>query len=104
MKLQLSEVDRRLIERVCDIICEQTGVDEENWIEVDDILAILDSLEDKYQDLKDSMRDIKENYKPCDINDNWNYYATTIQRLEKECKKQYDFIKMEGLKDKYDRI
>lgn len=106
MKIQLSEIDRRMIERVCDDIFEETGIDENNWIEVDDLLAILDSLEDKFKDLKDELDEYKENvknnFKPCDVNDNWNYYATTIQKLDEECNKQYQFIIKKGLKEEYE--
>lgn len=107
MKIQLSEIDRRLIERVCDDILEETGIDDDNWIEVDDILAILDSLEDKYSDaiieFEDYREHIKEVCKPCDVNDNWNYYAKTIEKLGEECDRQYQFIIKRGLKEEYDK-
>lgn len=106
MKIQLSEVDQRVIERVCNIILEETGIDNEGWIEVDDLLAILDSLEDSYKDLEDEYNEykenVKDNYKPVGAGDNYRYYANTIQKLDEECNRQYQFIIKEGLKEKYD--
>ena len=106
MKIQLSEIDQRVIERVCKIILESPGIDEEGWIEVEDLLAILDSLEDSYRDLEDEYNEykenIKDNYKPVGEGDNYRFYANTIQKLDEECNKQYQFIIKEGLKEKYD--
>lgn len=106
MKIQLSEIDQRVIERVCKIILESPGIDEEGWIEVEDLLAILDSLEDSYRDLEDEYNEykenIKDNYKPIGEGDNYRFYANTIQKLDEECNKQYQFIIKEGLKEKYE--
>lgn len=105
VKIQISDVDRRILERVSNITIEDPGVDDYNWVEVDTLLATLDSLEDKYNELKIEHEkyeeNVKDNYKPCDVGDNWNYYSTTISRLERECKKQYDFIKEKGLVEEY---
>ena len=105
MKIQLSEIDQRIIERVCKIILEQTGIDEDGWIEVEDILAILDSLEDSYKDLEiefDSYKTkIEENYKPIGEGDNYRYYANTIQKLDEECNRQWNFMKEKGLEEEY---
>lgn len=103
VKVQISDVDRRILERVSNITNEDPGVDDYNWVEVDTLLATLDSLEDSYNDLDDTFEKYKENHKPCDVNDNWNYYSVTISKLEKECKKQYDFIKEKGLVEEYGR-
>jgi len=106
MKIQLSEIDQRVIERVCKIILESPGIDEEGWIEVEDLLAILDSLEDSYRDLEDEYNEykenIKDNYKPIGEGDNYRFYANTIQKLDEECNKQYQCIIKEGLKEKYE--
>lgn len=108
IKARISDVDRRLLERISNITNEDPGVDDYNWVEVDTLLATLDSLEDSYKELENALEDkcqefedFKENHKPCDIGDNWNYYSTTISRLERECKKQYDFIKEKGLVEEY---
>ena len=107
MKIQLSEIDRRLIERVCNDILEETGIDQDNWIEVNDILAILDSLEDAYKDLEDKYNDlqenIKDNYKPCSVNDNYRFYESTIEKLEKEDFNLWNFIKEKGLIEDYEK-
>lgn len=107
MKVQLSEIDRRLIERVCNIVAEQTGIDDDNWIEIDDLLAILDSLEDHYRDLEDyykeAAEEMKESYKPCDVNDNWRFYESTIEALQAEINKQHRFIKEKGLIGEYEK-
>lgn len=106
MKIQLTEIDRRIIERVCEKINVSVSIDEDNWIEVDSILALLDDLGDAYSDLSYEFEDykerIKETCKPCDVNDNWNYYSTTIQKLDEECNKQYQFIIRKGLKEEYE--
>lgn len=106
MKIQLSEIDQRVIERVCNIILEDTGIDNEGWIEVDDLLAILDSLEDSYKDLEDEYNEykenIKDNYKPIGEGDNYRYYANTIQKLDEECNRQWNFICEKGLKEEYE--
>lgn len=106
VKVQLSDVDRRILERVSDITGEDTGVDDYNWVEVDTLLAILDSLEDCYIDLKERYDDyhekVKDNYKPIGEGDNYRYYAHTIENLNEECNKQYQFIVEEGLKEKYE--
>lgn len=106
MKIQLSDVDRRIIERVCEKINVSVSIDDDNWIEVDSILALLDDLDDAYNDVTyeyDEYKEhIKETYKPCDVNDNWNYYATTIQKLDEECNRQYQFIIKKGLKEEYE--
>lgn len=106
MKIQLTEIDRRIIERVCEKINVSVSIDEENWIEVDSILALLDDLGDAYSDLSYEFEDyrehIKEICKPCDVNDNWNYYAKTIEKLDEECNKQYQFIIKKGLKEEYE--
>lgn len=107
MKIQLKEIDKRIIERVCKITQERTGIDDDDYIEVDALLAILDSLEDCYKDLEigfdEYKTNVEENFKPCDVNDNWNYYATTIKKLDKECNKQYQFIVKRGLKEEYEK-
>ena len=105
IKVQLNDVNRRLIERVCDDVEEQTGVDVDNWIDVDDILAILDSLEDKYSDTLDEFKEYKEhilqNYKPVGEEDNWRFYSNTISKLEEECSNMWNFIKERGLEEEY---
>jgi len=106
MKIQISEIDRRIIEKVCEKINVSVDIDGDNWIEIDSILALLDDLEDAYNDLsyeyEEHIEKVKDNYKPCDVNDNWNYYATSIKKLDEECNRQYQFIIKEGLKEKYD--
>lgn len=104
-KIQISDIDRRVLERVSKITGEDPGVDDYNWVEADTLLATLDSFEDKYNEIKNDYEEykekVKDNYKPIGEGDNWNYYSTTISRLERECKKQYDFIKEKGLKEEY---
>lgn len=106
MKIQLSEVDRRIIERICEKIGVSVDIDGDDWIEVDSILALLDDLDDAYNDISDEYEAYKEkiddNYKPSDVNDNWRFYSKTIEELNKECDKQYQFIIEKGLKDEYD--
>lgn len=106
VKAQISDVDRRLLERISNITNEDPGVDDYNWVEVDTLLATLDSFEDKYNEIKNDYEEykekVKDNYKPCGVYDNWNYYQVTISKLEKECKKQYDFIKEKGLVEEYE--
>lgn len=105
MKKELSEIDTRLIHRVDDIIGEETYIDIDGYVDVDDLLSMLDSLEDKYKDLESEFEeyklDIKENYKRCDINDNHEYYESTITKLNNEVNKQYRFIKEKGLEEEY---
>lgn len=105
MKIQLSDIDRRVLERVSKIINEDPGMDDENWVEVDTLLAILDSLEDSYKELKyefeDYKENIKDNYKPIGEGDNYRYYANTIQKLDEECNRQWNFIKEKGLEEEY---
>ena len=107
MKIQLSEVDYNLINRVCSLLNQETGIDDFNYIEVDTILAILDDLESKYKELEWDYEEYKEkiedNYKPCDVNDNWRYYANTIEKLQNEIDKQHNFIKEKGLDEEYGR-
>ena len=107
MKIQLSEIDRRLIKRVCNDILEETGIDQDNWIEVKDILAILDSLEDTYKDLEDKYNElqenIKDNYKPCSVNDNHRFYESTIEKLEKRDFNLWNYIKEKGLIEEYEK-
>lgn len=106
VKVQISDVDRRLLERVCKITNEDTGVDDYNWVEVDTLLAILDSLEDSYKDLEIEYEayktNVEENYKPIGDGDNYRFYSHTIEKLKETCNKQYQFIVKEGLKEKYD--
>ena len=105
MKIQLSDIDRRVLERVSKIINEDPGIDDSNWVEVDTLLAILDSLEDSYKELKyefeDYKENIKDNYKPIGEGDNYRYYANTIQKLDEECNRQWNFIKEKGLEEEY---
>lgn len=105
MKIQLSEIDRRIIERVCEITEETTDIDADNYIEVDTILAILDSLEDSYKDLEDEYNTYREmisdNYKPIEVNDSHRYYVNTIENLSLEADKMHKFIKEKGLLEEY---
>ena len=106
-KIQISDVDRRILERVSNITNEDTGVDEDNWVEVDTLLAILDSIEDRYMDLEDRFNDykehIEENYKPIGEADNYRFYSKTIEKLQHELDKEYQFIKEKGLEEEYGR-
>ena len=105
IKVQLNEINKRLIERVCEDIDEQTGIDADYWIDVDDILSIMDSLEDKYKDIEEQHEEYKEhvlqNYKPIGEDDNYRFYANTINRLDDECNKMWRFIKEKGLEEEY---
>ena len=105
MKILLNDIDYRLIERVCEAIGEKINIDMDGYIEVDDILAILDSLEDTYKDLEmeyeEYKENVKENYKPCDVNNNHRFYTRTIEALQKELDKEYSFIKEKGLIEEY---
>ena len=107
MKIQLTEIDRRLLERISKIINEDAGIDEDNWVEIDTLLSILDSLEDSYKDLEFEYEEYKEkvldNYKPCDIQDNWRFYSQTISKQEKEITNLWGFIKEKGLEEDYGR-
>lgn len=107
IKIQLNEINKRLIERVCNVLEEQTGIDADNWIDVDDILSTLDSLEDKYQDLAYDYDEYKEHvlqhYKPIAEGDNYRFYANTINRLDDECNKMWRFIKEKGLEEEYEK-
>ena len=42
IKVQISDVDRRILERVSNITNEDPGVDDYNWVEVDTLLATFD--------------------------------------------------------------
>ena len=105
MKILLSDIDYRLIERVCKTLNEKTGIDMDGYIEVDTILSILDDLEDSYSDLKGTFEEykemIKENYKRCDVDNNFRFYVGTIERLQNEVDKQFNFIKERGLEEEY---
>lgn len=105
MKIQLSDIDRRVLERVSKIINEDPGVDDSNWIEVDTLLAILDSLEDSYKELEyefdDYKENVKENYKPIGEGDDYRFYSHTINKLNEECDRQWQFIKERGLEEEY---
>lgn len=105
IKVQISDIDRRILERVTKITNEDPGVDDYNWVEVDTLLAILDSIEDKYNELKiefDEYKEkVKDNYKPISEGSSYRYFANTIKRLDEECKKQYEFIKEKGLEEEY---
>ena len=107
MKIQLTEIDRRLLERISEIINEDAGIDEDNWVEIDTLLAILDTLEDCYKDLKYEFDEYKvnvlDNYKPCEVNDNWRFYSQTISKQEKEITNLWGFIKEKGLEEDYGR-
>lgn len=107
MKIQLSEVDQRIVERVCNIILEDTGIDNEGWIEVEDLLAILDSLEDSYKDLEDEYNDykehIKENYKPLGEGDDYRFYANSLDKLTNENNNLWKFINEKGLVEDYEK-
>lgn len=106
MKIQLTDVDRRIIERVCEKINVSVSIDDDNWIEVDSILALLDDLDDAYNDLSyefDEYKEhIKDNYKPIGAGDNYMFYSHTIEKLDEECNKQYQFIIKKGLKEEYE--
>lgn len=107
MKIQLNEVDRRLIERINEKIQVSTYIDDDDYIEVNDLLALLDDLDDAYNDLsfqyEEYKLNVEENYKPIGEGDNYHYYASTIKRLTKECDRQHEFIKEKGLLGEYGR-
>lgn len=59
IKIRLNDADINLLERVSDITGTATGIDEDGWIDVDLILEQLDELEDKYADLYEDYRDLR---------------------------------------------
>ncbi len=52
MKYELSEIDKRLIDRVSKITCVDYGIDNDNYIEADKLLTIIDDLETRYSALE----------------------------------------------------
>ena len=101
-KVQLSDVDRRLIERIDKLTNYHTDIDEDGYIDVSLILACLDDLETEYHRLDSEYDGFRESSKPCDINDSWEYYSTLVYRLQGKINKQYEFIKEKGLEEEYD--
>lgn len=59
MKYELSEIDRRLIERVSKITCVDYEIDNDNYIKLDTIIALIDDLETKYTELETKFIDFE---------------------------------------------
>jgi len=53
MKYELSETDKRLIDKVSDITLVDYEVDDDNYIKVENLIALIDDLETKYKKLED---------------------------------------------------
>ena len=101
IKIRLEEYDINLVNRVSDKTRTQINLDQDGWIDVDDILSLLSELESENTDLQIKLDEIRENCKPCDINDNWQFYSKTIKDLQIELDKQHKFIKEKGLLEEY---
>ena len=52
MKYELSEIDKRLIDRVSKITGVNYEIDNDNYIEADKLLTIIDDLETRYSALE----------------------------------------------------
>lgn len=107
MKILLSDVDLRFIERLKKVVGE-IKVDCDGYIAIDELIGVIWDLKDEYdntvhtlQEMTEKLDELKENSKPCDCNDNWRYYQSTIDKLQDIVRSQRDFIKERGLTDDY---
>lgn len=60
MKYQLSEIDKRVIDRASNITCVDYEIDNDNYIEADNLLTIIDDLEDKYDEIYNKLIEFDE--------------------------------------------
>lgn len=97
MKYQLSDVDINMLERVCKKIRVSTGIDDDGYIEIDNLLGIIEELEDKYDEAEEDIEDYKDNYRPIGDESGWDL-AHCYQR---EMENEREFLEDKGLWKEY---
>lgn len=97
MKYKLSENDISMLERVSDKTGVSTGIEDEEWIEVDLLLETISELEDLYDDAMEDIDDYKENYRPIGNESGWDLARCYQNELEH----QRDFLEEKGLLEEY---
>lgn len=98
IKVQLTDSQVSLLEEISDITGVETGVQEENWIEVWCLIQTLDDLLSEYRDIEEENEDYAENYKPIGEDGGW-CLARSYQRTLNLMK---DYLEEKGLKEEFD--
>lgn len=97
MKYQLSDADIHMLERVSEKTGVATGIEDEEWIEVDLLLETISELENLYDDAMEDIEDYKENYRPIGNESGWDL-ARCYQR---EMENEREFLEDKGLWKEY---
>lgn len=101
MKIQLNDIDRRLIERICEKTGYTTGIDEDGWVEVDTLLAHLDELDNEFIRIEERIEKLEETIRE-NHPDTYFDYSRKVENILNELDKQWNFIKERGLEKEYE--
>lgn len=100
MKVELKDIDINLIENVCEKCGTKPEIDDDGYIEVDTILAILDELDEKCIELEERIEGLEESIRDGHP-DTYFDFSKKVQSLIAVLEKQSNFIKEKGLEEEY---